>query len=84
MNRIFIALVGSLLISYSASSASNDAVEPHLDQIVKTAPRANPFGLEQYVTGYCCRVCSRGKACGDTCIAADKICHVGPGCACDG
>ena len=32
----------------------------------------------------CCKVCRKGKACGDTCIARDKICRVGPGCACDG
>ncbi|MBL9106359.1 MAG: hypothetical protein JNL82_35885 [Myxococcales bacterium] len=32
----------------------------------------------------CCRTCRRGKACGDSCIAADKRCDVGPGCACDG
>lgn len=32
----------------------------------------------------CCKICRKGKACGDTCIARDKICHKGPGCACDG
>jgi hypothetical protein len=32
----------------------------------------------------CCKVCSVGKACGNTCISRDKTCHVGPGCACDG
>lgn len=32
----------------------------------------------------CCKVCHKGKACGDTCIARDKICRAGPGCACDG
>jgi len=31
----------------------------------------------------CCKVCSTGKACGDTCIAATATCHVGPGCACN-
>jgi len=31
----------------------------------------------------CCKVCTTGKACGNTCIAAYKTCHVGPGCACD-
>jgi hypothetical protein len=31
----------------------------------------------------CCKVCTVGKACGDTCIAAWKTCYVGPGCACD-
>jgi hypothetical protein len=35
--------------------------------------------------GYsCCKVCSKGKACGDSCIARDKTCHKGKGCACDG
>jgi hypothetical protein len=32
----------------------------------------------------CCKVCSVGKACGNTCIAREKTCHVGQGCACDG
>jgi hypothetical protein len=30
----------------------------------------------------CCKVCTKGKPCGDTCIAQDKVCHVRPGCAC--
>ena len=32
----------------------------------------------------CCKICTRGKACGNTCISQDKVCHVGAGCACDG
>jgi hypothetical protein len=32
----------------------------------------------------CCKVCTVGKACGNTCISRDKTCHVGAGCACDG
>jgi hypothetical protein len=32
----------------------------------------------------CCKICSTGKACGNTCISRNDICHVGPGCACDG
>lgn len=31
----------------------------------------------------CCKVCSRGCACGDSCISCEKQCHRGPGCACD-
>lgn len=30
----------------------------------------------------CCRVCTVGKPCGDSCIARNKTCHKGPGCAC--
>lgn len=30
----------------------------------------------------CCRRCSRGKPCGDSCIARNRTCRRGPGCAC--
>jgi len=32
----------------------------------------------------CCRVCTAGKACGDSCIAANLTCRQGAGCACNG
>jgi hypothetical protein len=32
----------------------------------------------------CCKVCKEGKACGDSCIARDRTCNEGPGCACNG
>ncbi|MEQ9467437.1 MAG: hypothetical protein RLN88_08500 [Ekhidna sp.] len=31
----------------------------------------------------CCKKCSVGKACGDSCIDQDIDCNEGPGCACD-
>lgn len=31
----------------------------------------------------CCKVCRKGKACGDSCIAADRPCNTGKGCACN-
>jgi hypothetical protein len=31
----------------------------------------------------CCKYCTKGKACGDTCIARSKTCRVGHGCACN-
>ena len=31
----------------------------------------------------CCKVCRKGKACGDSCIAASRNCRRGAGCACD-
>jgi len=34
--------------------------------------------------GTCCKTCKAGKACGNSCIAVDKICHQPPGCACNG
>jgi hypothetical protein len=32
----------------------------------------------------CCKICRKGKACGDACFARDRECHLPPGCACDG
>jgi hypothetical protein len=31
----------------------------------------------------CCKVCTTGKACGDSCINAGYDCQKGEGCACD-
>jgi hypothetical protein len=30
----------------------------------------------------CCKICTKGIPCGDTCISASKTCRKGPGCAC--
>ncbi len=30
----------------------------------------------------CCKVCNKGKPCGDSCISRNKSCHKGVGCAC--
>jgi hypothetical protein len=31
----------------------------------------------------CCKVCTTGKACGNSCISRSKSCHKAPGCACN-
>jgi hypothetical protein len=30
----------------------------------------------------CCKICTRGRACGNTCISRSYVCHRPPGCAC--
>lgn len=32
----------------------------------------------------CCRICTVGKACGNSCISKKYKCHKGRGCACNG
>jgi endonuclease YncB( thermonuclease family) len=32
----------------------------------------------------CCKICTTGKACGDSCINKNYTCHQPPGCACNG
>ncbi|CAM0556684.1 hypothetical protein EHLJMEHL_01772 [Vreelandella titanicae] len=36
------------------------------------------------VQGGCCRVCRKGKACGNSCINRNYTCRQPRGCACDG
>ena len=33
---------------------------------------------------YCCKICKKGKACGDTCISKSYTCRQPSGCACNG
>jgi hypothetical protein len=40
------------------------------------------LGVGPYAPQYCCKVCTVGKPCGNTCIRESDTCHVGPGCAC--
>jgi hypothetical protein len=78
----------SLTLSASAQTAPDLAATPfpappanaHLLQVfgVSGSPLAPPTAQA------CCKVCTVGKACGNTCISRDKTCHVGAGCACDG
>jgi hypothetical protein len=35
-------------------------------------------------TTACCKTCTAGKACGDSCIPQNQTCNAGPGCACNG
>lgn len=46
----------------------------------EVAPKAEPPNAD----GECCRVCKKGKACGDGCISQESSCTKDPGCACDG
>lgn len=43
-----------------------------------------PPGVEGDAGGeQCCKVCTKGKACGDSCIGRQLACSDPPGCACD-
>jgi hypothetical protein len=57
------------------------------DRVIATSARSDPFDeIEQIERAtaqkQCCKVCKKGKPCGDTCIEKSDVCHVPPGCAC--
>jgi len=87
-----LVVIGLIAFSMTTLVASAEPKEITADQFLREAMAAgagrNEFPSmtlrENAATQYCCKICTTGKACGDTCIARDKACHVGPGCACDG
>ena len=93
MPRILIALLA--LLSLTSAARSDTPPSPTADIHATLFNQAHPGSpLLRSVTSRgalhstpalsCCKVCSVGKACGNTCISRNKTCHVGPGCACDG
>ncbi len=98
MLRTLAVLVLALLVAGVSGAADAGSPAPvaqaHIldSLLVEPAARSPEFlemlGVEQptatVMQQQCCKICRRGKACGNTCISRDKVCHVGPGCACDG
>lgn len=58
-----------------AFPTAGPAVTPFL---LPTLPPASSGGD----SGGCCKMCSTGKACGNSCISKNYTCHQPPGCAC--
>jgi len=38
--------------------------------------------LAQMPGNACCKICSKGQPCGNSCISRKDVCHKAPGCAC--
>lgn len=74
-------LVAALLIAAMATTAQ---AAPMLDlaALLKQAPTSAQMTPVPAQPAACCKHCSKGKPCGDSCISRDKTCRKGPGCAC--
>ncbi len=67
----------------------NASSQPSQVECSEVAEEINlAFGVKspntQDLSAKCCKICRKGKACGDSCIARSKTCNKGKGCACDG
>jgi hypothetical protein len=75
------AAVAETTVLDIAPAQSTDGSQPSVDlwsQILKARNSAVLYSAA------CCKVCSKGKACGDSCISRSYTCRKGTGCACDG
>lgn len=89
MKLVICALAVCLFSLSSAAQADTNSADSTRSEIsTLLAAAADSAGERFQLSGRqvtakkCCKVCTKGKPCGDTCIAQDKVCHVGPGCAC--
>lgn len=81
MRRFIIGLICAFAAS-GAVAAPPTGLEG-LTKPVVAAPMTAIPGKAIRVAQACCKQCSKGKACGNSCISRDKQCHKGKGCACD-
>jgi len=84
---VVVLSVACATFAFAARAERNEAAERFTRTALATNPRSNEFPSSlsrvNAAAQECCKVCTAGKACGNTCIAREKTCHVGPGCACD-
>lgn len=75
-----------VVLAFLGVAAANHeplAVVPENESTL-TAPSASELDEASCIQrSECCKVCSKGQACGNTCISRSKNCHKGRGCACD-
>lgn len=96
MKMHFGLVLGVLLIqcltffAYSDTTRANECFDapPLLSSVFNVTDLAITSANNQLVAfGYgqsCCKICSSGQACGDSCISRSKRCTKPPGCACQG
>lgn len=84
MRRILFACVLLMAAPAFAETSGPSAGDFTAEDIA--AVRQTLFGgresPDQIILAACCKTCSKGKPCGNSCIARNKRCHQPPGCAC--
>lgn len=92
MLRIFVLTLCFAFTTTTAFSNEQASVADHLQTQTESAHAStfwNSIGRLRtndavIWSAACCKVCRKGKACGNSCISRSYQCHKGRGCACDG
>ncbi len=72
-------------LEMSLQSGTSEAAAIHCS-IAEASVGRSTFQDENraQVAQQCCKICRKGKACGNSCIKRSYTCRQPPGCACDG
>ncbi len=91
MRRVLLGLVVASLVSFSVYSHSGRTNSSGCHNNRKTgdyhchnsgSSYRKPTSNQEKTA--CCKICRKGKACGDSCISRKYTCYKASGCACDG
>lgn len=86
---VFVLLLGGSTDFGHAEGIGGDSDQASFLQLDKDHSALPPllFGTTQAPSldqQRCCKICTVGQACGNSCISRQYQCHQPPGCACDG
>ena len=86
MRAIIFAAVVILLAGATGAVADSpgEAISAGQETSICLIPPEQTATLGLLQPAACCKVCKKGKACGNSCISKWKTCSKAPGCACDG
>lgn len=76
-------LFSTAAFGYAASDRATRTADRNASAASFVSPPFEPTQLQCRPESSCCKICSKGKACGDSCISHQKACHAGRGCACN-
>lgn len=86
---LLFTLMGEVAAKAPHTVSSGQALS-QLEQVSPAVERA-PSSMEEeavdenlHISAGCCKICTKGKACGNSCISRAYQCHKPKGCACDG
>ena len=71
-----------ILTSFIVTPALSGASSTCTKLVVNGQMTLKPDGPKQTAQA-CCKICRKGKACGNSCISRAKTCRKPPGCACE-
>lgn len=77
---LLVVVVAMAPASAEPRLSSRPPIAASIQELIESSRRqtAEP----QLARRFCCKRCTKGIPCGNSCIAAWKRCRVGPGCAC--
>ena len=81
---IYVILLSLSVFTITASSENKEEATLCPALYLKSDKNGEYYLEKDSSNPYCCKICKKGKACGDSCINKNYTCRKPPGCACNG